>query len=139
MRSLAQLHGGSASADSAGGLARAACLPCACRWPGLTPTGPHAPRRSRQATSALRIMVVDDNVDAAATLAELLTLTGHTVQLANSGAQAVALAASFLPDVMFLDIGMPGMNGYQTARAAARRARPRGLAAGGADRLGRRG
>ncbi|UUZ54455.1 response regulator [Massilia sp. H-1] len=70
-------------------------------------------------TSALRIMVVDDNVDAAATLAELLTLTGHTVQLANSGAQAVALAASFLPDVMFLDIGMPGMNGYQTARCCA--------------------
>lgn len=116
VRSLAELHGGSASADSAGagqGSVFTVRLPLA----GLDADRPARAAPQPPAASALRIMVVDDNVDAAATLAELLTLTGHTVQLANSGARAVALAASFLPDVMFLDIGMPGMNGYQTARA----------------------
>jgi len=60
---------------------------------------------------------VDDNQDAAATLAELLGLVGHTVRVANSGSQALVQAAGFGPQAVFLDLGMPGMNGYQTARA----------------------
>jgi signal transduction histidine kinase/CheY-like chemotaxis protein len=117
VRSLAQLHGGSASAFSAGagqGSVFTVCLPLAGAQPDLPQAAAPLPV---PVPPNLRIMVVDDNVDAAATLAELLALTGHTVQVAHGGAQAVALAASFLPEVMFLDIGMPGMNGYQTARA----------------------
>ena len=116
VRSLAELHGGSASAASAGagqGSVFTVCLPLAQGAAGV----PAAAAAPPAAGAGMRIMVVDDNVDAAATLAELLALTGHTVEVANSGAQAVAQAAQFLPEIMFLDIGMPGMNGYQTARA----------------------
>ncbi|SHG74051.1 ATP-binding protein [Massilia sp. CF038] len=116
VRSLAELHGGSASADSAGagkGSVFTVRLPLS-----ISPQPAPASTSSLPASVAsLRILVVDDNVDAAATLAELLGITGHTVAVANSGAQAVGLAVTFLPQVTFLDIGMPGMNGYQTARA----------------------
>lgn len=64
---------------------------------------------------ALRILVVDDNADAADMLAALLSLLGHSVQVANGGQEALELAASYRPEVVFLDIGMPGMNGYQVA------------------------
>jgi CheY-like chemotaxis protein len=61
-------------------------------------------------------------VDAAQTLGNLLDLAGHTVQLAHSGQEALDLAARFLPDLAFLDIGLPDMSGYDVARAL--RARP---------------
>ncbi len=126
VRSLAELHGGSASADSAGaghGSVFTVRLPLAlgaadAALAERTPAPPEV---------GLRVMVVDDNIDAAATLAELLSLTGHTVRVANSGAQAVGVAAQFLPQVMFLDIGMPGMNGYQTARVLRSDAQHAGL------------
>jgi len=62
-------------------------------------------------------MVVDDNLDAAETLSHLLELDGHLVELAHDGFAATALAVTFKPDVVFLDIGMPDMNGYETADA----------------------
>lgn len=64
-----------------------------------------------------RILVADDNVDAGDALAMLLELQGHTVQVARDGVSAVKMAAEFHPDVALLDIGMPGMDGYATARA----------------------
>jgi CheY-like chemotaxis protein len=69
-----------------------------------------APGRAR------RILVADDNRDAAETLAMLLRLSGHEVQVAHSGAQAFALALQSRPDVAVLDIGMPDLDGYQVAR-----------------------
>ena len=63
-----------------------------------------------------RILVVDDNVDAAETMAMLLELAGHELRTAFSGQDALELALSFRPDVVFLDIGLPGMNGYEVAR-----------------------
>jgi signal transduction histidine kinase/CheY-like chemotaxis protein len=63
----------------------------------------------------LRVMIVDDNADAADMLSTLIDMVGHTTRVANDGRSALALAAEFLPDVAFLDIGMPGMNGYQLA------------------------
>ena len=63
------------------------------------------------------MLVVDDNVDAADTLAAVLDMMGHTTQVAHDGAQALAMAPQFLPDVIFLDIGLPGMSGYEVARA----------------------
>jgi len=60
--------------------------------------------------------VVDDNVDAAESLALLLRLTGHEVATAYDGNSAVATARTVRPEVVVLDIGLPGMNGYQVAR-----------------------
>ena len=63
-----------------------------------------------------RVLVVDDNVDAAETMADLLGLWGHEARVVHDGASAVIEAAAFQPDVVFLDINMPGMDGYAVAR-----------------------
>jgi CheY-like chemotaxis protein len=63
-----------------------------------------------------RILVVDDMPDTAANLAELLEMWGHQVRTAHDGSAALDMARAFQPNVILLDIGMPGMNGYETAR-----------------------
>ena len=73
-------------------------------------------------TQSLRVLVADDNADAAHTLTMLLRMAGHQVQKAGSGADALRIAEEFQPQVVVLDIGMPGMSGYAVAekiRAAA--------------------
>lgn len=64
----------------------------------------------------LRVMVVEDNVDAADSLSMLLRLYGYEVQVARTGPTALEMAAAFHPDVILLDIGLPGMDGYQVAK-----------------------
>lgn len=66
--------------------------------------------------SALRILVVDDNTDVANALSSLLELQGCQVRVAHRGEAGLELAHSFAPDVVFLDIGLPGMDGYEVAR-----------------------
>ena len=66
--------------------------------------------------SAHRIMVVDDNVDAAESLAMMLELDGHSVIRAHDGRTAIALASNECPSVMLLDIGLPDIDGYELAR-----------------------
>jgi CheY-like chemotaxis protein len=61
-------------------------------------------------------MVVDDNQDAADSLAMLLRLQGHEVRVAYSGMAALEMTKTYTPDVVFMDIGMPGMDGYEAAR-----------------------
>jgi CheY-like chemotaxis protein len=68
------------------------------------------------APSGHRLLVVDDNQDAANSLAMLLRLQGHEVRVAYSGMAAVEMTKTYTPDAVFLDIGMPGMDGYETAR-----------------------
>jgi CheY-like chemotaxis protein len=63
-----------------------------------------------------RILVVDDNRDTVETLAMLLRLNGHEVETATDGAQAVENAVSFKPDVVLLDLGLPGMHGHEVCR-----------------------
>ena len=63
-----------------------------------------------------RVLVVDDNHDAADTLALLLELLGHEIRTAHDGPQALAAAEAFKPEVVLLDIGLPGMNGYEVCR-----------------------
>ncbi len=63
-----------------------------------------------------RVLVVDDNADAADSLSILLRLLGHEVVTAYAGPGGLTLAESFQPEVVFLDIGMPGMSGYEVAR-----------------------
>jgi CheY-like chemotaxis protein len=73
--------------------------------------------------SAVRsVLVVDDNVDAAWTLAHLLRQMGHRVDVAHDGPAALALASRAPPDVVLLDIGLPGMDGYEVARGLRGRA-----------------
>jgi CheY-like chemotaxis protein len=66
--------------------------------------------------SGRQLLVVDDNVDAADSLAALLSLQGHEVRVARSGPAALEMVSDYRPDLVFLDIGMPGMDGYEVAR-----------------------
>ena len=66
--------------------------------------------------SVRRVLVVDDNQDAADSLAQLLELLGHDVRTAHDGEAGIAAAEAFLPDVVLLDIGMPKLNGYDACR-----------------------
>jgi PAS domain S-box-containing protein len=68
------------------------------------------------AASGYRLLVVDDNQDGADSLATLLELQGHEVRVALSGAAALEITKAYTPDLVFLDIGMPGMDGYEVAR-----------------------
>ena len=120
-RRLVELHDGSIRAQS-DGLGRGTTftieLP-ACAQPAQT----HAPNISESAPGGtLRILVADDSEDNAHSLAMLLRLDGHEVRIANDGVEALSVADQFKPDVAFLDIDMPGMDGYDIARAL--RARP---------------
>lgn len=65
----------------------------------------------------LRVLVVDDNVDGAETLTTFLDMIGMEARSVNDGAAAVQAALDFAPDLVLLDIGLPGMDGYQVARA----------------------
>ncbi|GGX97430.1 response regulator [Massilia dura] len=67
--------------------------------------------------SSLRVLVVDDHADSADALAELLSLYGMAAQAVHDGTRAIALAETFAPDVVLLDLRMPGMDGYAVARA----------------------
>ena len=121
-RKLAELHGGSVEAHSEGvgrgsrftlrlPLAELADAP-----PASVPVEALGGAAAKPARS-LRILVVDDNLDAGDSLATRLQLVGHETRLARDGVSGLAVAREFDPDVAFLDIGMPGMNGYELARA----------------------
>ena len=74
-------------------------------------------RRSPTASAArrFRVLVVDDNVDTANGMARLLKLSGHEVRVAHNGEEALKVAREHRPEVMLLDIGLPGMDGYELA------------------------
>ena len=76
-----------------------------------TPVTPHSPH-----AIALKVLVADDNEDSAMTLSMILKILGSDVRTANDGMEAVEVATAFRPDVILLDIGMPRLNGYDTAR-----------------------
>ena len=120
-RSLVEMHGGHISARSAGvgkGSEFTVRLPLAPETVGEAssePAGRDEPRREAVAKPR-RILVVDDNVDAAETLAMLLKLGGHSVEVAHDGATATRLAQASRFDLAFLDLGMPAMDGYELAR-----------------------
>ncbi|MTV56014.1 response regulator, partial [Pseudoduganella buxea] len=73
-------------------------------------------RQAAPPVAPLRILIADDNADAAESLDALLRLGGHDTRIAYDGSGALALAQSFLPDLAFLDLGMPVMDGLETAR-----------------------
>jgi len=74
-------------------------------------------RKTPPPSKALRVLVVDDNVDSATTMGVFLDLCGYSTQMAFDGVEAVRAANEFHPDVILMDIGLPGMNGLDAARA----------------------
>jgi signal transduction histidine kinase len=117
VRNLVELHGGTVSARSEGpglGSELVVELPAATSPAPEVPPARSAPGRS--CVTGKRILVVDDNEDAASLMAELLVLLGHEPVVAHDGLSALEVAASFAPDMALLDIGLPVMNGYDLAR-----------------------
>jgi PAS domain S-box-containing protein len=119
VRSLVKMHGGSVRAFSDGpgqGCEIVVRLPRVSEIVRPAERDQPAPPIAR-ASNPLRILVVDDNVDAARSLAQLLTLLGHDVSVAHDGPEALAKAAEARPALVFVDIGLPGMDGYALASA----------------------
>jgi PAS domain S-box-containing protein len=127
VKGLVTLHGGTVQAASAGpgrGSTFTIRLPDTCIVEAMpVPAGrPDLP--GAYASTRCKVLVADDNSDAAEALAMLLRLSGHEVSVANSGHQALEMAHKEAPEVVILDIGMPEMSGYDVARAI--RAQPWG-------------
>lgn len=68
-------------------------------------------------SKARRVLLIDDNIDAAESLAQLLALSGHDARIAADGVRGIALAEDFRPEVVFCDLGLPGMSGFEVASA----------------------
>lgn len=112
---LVEMHGGKVAASSVFGqgsefVVRLPVRPAKAQPPsppteGAKPTGP-----------SLRLLVVDDNVDAAESLAMLVQASGHDVRTAHDGPAALETAHDYRPDVVLLDIGLPKMDGYEVAK-----------------------
>ncbi len=123
VRRLVEMHGGSVMAASPGagrGSVFTVTLPLA----GKRRETPAEARERHAATTpapgGIEVLVVDDNVDAALALSMTLELHGHVARIAHDGVDALARVEHFKPRLAFLDIGMPRMNGYDTARAMRR-------------------
>ena len=118
VRTLVELHGGTVQAAS-DGVGRGSEF--VIRLPALAATsesGPGAPEPvlgECAASVPRRILVVDDNRDATESLALLLQLEGHVTRAAYDGLEALEVARSFDPEIVLLDIGLPGLNGYEVA------------------------
>jgi CheY-like chemotaxis protein len=118
VKGLVELHGGTVEARSAGigrGSEFVVCLPVS--------DGAETQKPREQAVDATarmdgkrRILIVDDNRDAAQSLAMMMKMMGHELQTADDGLEAVQAAAAFRPEVVLLDIGLPKLNGYEVAR-----------------------
>lgn len=117
VRSIMDMHGGSVSAQSAGyghGTTMRATLPEVQNHCDVLPENPLPAPRSQG--RPLRILIVDDNVDAAESLAMLLDMDGYHVDTANDGLRGIDAYGEKRPDVVLLDIGLPGVDGYEVMR-----------------------
>lgn len=116
VRRLVELHGGTVTAESAGlgrGSTFVVRLPFAAQ-----PTAPtrDAAQPKSPTPQRCRVLIIDDNVDAATILGMLIRALGHETHAVHSGTEAVTAAQEFGPNVIFLDIGLPGISGYDVAR-----------------------
>jgi PAS domain S-box-containing protein len=117
VKRLVEMHGGRVAAFSAGlgqGSEFIVTLPMQGEAPA--PAAGAGPDGAASGRGPRRVLVVDDNADAADAIAMLLGSAGHQVRTAYAASQAIEMAREFVPDVVLLDIGLPGMNGYELAR-----------------------
>ncbi|MFO0960404.1 MAG: PAS domain S-box protein [Isosphaeraceae bacterium] len=118
VKRLVEMHGGTVEARSEGpgrGSEFRVKLPLVATRPGAEADRP-GPAPPAEGDRPRRILLVDDNVDSAETLACLLGRLGHQVTLAHDGPSAIEAASASAPDLALLDIGLPGMDGYEVAR-----------------------
>ena len=118
-RGLVELHGGTIEVHSAGlgqGTEVIVQLPLASK-PAPEGDGATRPESAGGARPRARVLVVDDSEDIAESLGRVLSMRGYEAHLAHDGTQALAMAGALRPDAAVLDIGLPGMNGYDLARA----------------------
>jgi PAS domain S-box-containing protein len=120
VKSLVEMHGGSVAVTSDGpgtGSTFTIKLPARLESSSaLTPAQGLSPSLQSE-RRPLRILIVDDNVDVADGLARLVSTDGHVVRTAHDAATALTIAQVFHPELVFTDLGLPGMNGYDLARA----------------------
>jgi PAS domain S-box-containing protein len=119
VQSLVALHGGSVAASSPGpgkGSTFTVRLPLSSLTDTQAATAAKAVPMQTTSPGQLRVLVVDDNTDAAESLGVLLEMEGHAALIAHTGQEAIARAEAFAPDVVFLDIGLPDLSGYEVAR-----------------------
>lgn len=117
VKSLVEMHGGSVKAHSDGlgkGAEFTVCLPLTQRDRTSTTSGPQS--SEAPATAGRRLVVVDDNIDAAQSLAMLLEASGHTVSVFHDAKAALDKSRALVADAFILDIGLPDMTGYDLAR-----------------------
>ena len=118
VRRLTEMHGGTVTADSQGtgrGSTFTVRIPLAGQAPAADVAVPDT-AIPNPAPDRLRVLIVDDNVDGAQTLALLVRMRGHETTLAHDGLEALAAIARFRPQLALVDIGLPGLNGYEIAR-----------------------
>ena len=116
VREIVRLHGGTIHAASAGsGLGTELTVRLPLLVPGRERNATLTPQPHGAGASPRRVLVVDDNRDAAASMALLLRSSGHEVETADDGPGALARVREFKPDAVLLDIGLPGMSGYEVA------------------------
>ncbi len=124
VKKLVEMHDGSVHIDSAGPLRGTTCE---IRLPLHEGTAAHTNPTDASASRSHRILVVDDNEDAATSLALILELDGHQIATAHSGMEALDRVEDFRPEIVLLDIGLPGLDGYQIAQRIRREARFEGI------------
>jgi signal transduction histidine kinase len=130
VRSLVTLHGGSVAAASDGpgrGSRFTVRLPLSKAARPRAAAGESSLPKGEGGRARSRVLVVDDNPDAADALAEALRIGGYEVRTANDGVQALAIAASFRPEVALLDLGLPVMDGYELGERLREAPETRGL------------
>ena len=119
VKQLVTMHGGRVEAHSAGSGRGSDFVVILPLLPAEKVRAAEEAKRTRVSpaggAATRRVLVVDDNVDAAASLGKLLKLQGHEIRVAHSGPAALETAAEFGPEVVLLDIGLPGMDGYEIA------------------------
>jgi CheY-like chemotaxis protein len=116
VRGLAELHGGSVTAHSEG-LGRGAEFVVTLPLDRAGESRPSERAAPIVTLPARRVLVIEDNLDAAESLKEVLELSGHVVEIAGSGPEGLEKARAFRPEVVLCDIGLPAMDGFEVASA----------------------
>jgi CheY-like chemotaxis protein/two-component sensor histidine kinase len=126
VKALVTLHGGTVSAAS-DGAERGSAFTIRLEAVDAPPTAETAPPSRAAAGRTRRVLVVEDNADAAEMLRMLLETHGHTVAVAPDGPRGVEMLGTFAPDIALVDIGLPGFDGYEVARRARAGTNTRGI------------